>query len=52
VINGNCQMIGFDRSAFAAKPATRSGFQKLNKNRVRVRFITKVFWSYPSNFGK
>src|SRR5437868_548871 len=44
--------IGFDRSASAARPPLRWRSQKLNVNRVcvRVRFMTKVFWSIPSNF--
>lgn len=37
-------VIGFDRSAFVAGPPSQAKFQKL-KNRVNVRFITKVFRS-------
>ena len=41
------QQIGFDRSAFVANRHKVAGNQKV-KNRVNVRFMTKVFWSIPS----
>src|SRR6266508_778031 len=41
------QLIGSDRSAFAASRHKVAGNQKL-KNRVVVRFMTKVFWSILS----
>jgi hypothetical protein len=41
------QLIGSDRSAFAASRHKVPGNQKL-KNRVNVRFMTKVFWSILS----
>jgi hypothetical protein len=52
--NGNCYLIGFDGSAFAAKPAMFLERARLNKfqNRVNVRFMTKVFRSIPSKFRK
>lgn len=36
----------------SAKPAARGEFQKLNVNRVYVRFMTKDFRSILSNFRK
>jgi hypothetical protein len=52
--NGNCYVIGFDRSALTARPATNVWlrlFRVQNLVNVNVRFMAKVFWSCLSKFG-